>query len=64
MNISFLKREEKSDEIEWGIIPLYLMAIRESSPILWRHFVRMINAVDDRSLDEALENKEGKNATR
>lgn len=56
MNLSFLKREKEKGKIEWGIItPIYLMAIRDGYGALWSEFVRMIKAIDDHSLDKALD---------
>lgn len=57
MDIHFLEREFKNGEIEWGIVPLYLMAIREKNLTVWNSFVKMINAIDDHTLDEALEER-------
>lgn len=60
MNINFLKRELKEGKIEWGITPLYLMAIREQNPKVWSCFVNMVNVVDDYSLDRILEKRRNK----
>jgi len=57
MNIDFLKRELKDKKIEWGINPIYLIAIREQNPDVWADFVRMINAIDDYSLDKLLDKR-------
>lgn len=57
MNIEFLKRELKNREIEWSINPIYLIAIREQNPKVWADFVKMINAIDDHSLDDALDER-------
>ena len=57
MHLEFLQREFKKEEVEWGITPIYLMAIRDKDPIIWRKFVDMINCIDDRFLDEILKQR-------
>lgn len=57
MNIEFLKRELKNKKIEWGINPIYLIATREQNPDIWADLVKMINAIDDHSLDDALDER-------
>jgi hypothetical protein len=60
MDLRFLKRELKKEKIEWGITPIYLIAIREKDPLIWQEFVDMINAIDDKSLDRAFEDQRNK----
>jgi hypothetical protein len=57
MNLQFLNREQKEKKIEWGITPLYLMAIRGSHPEIWSQFVGLVNSIDDYSLDRILDKK-------
>jgi len=64
MYLTFLKRELRNEKIEWGITPIYLMAIREQDPEVWQQFVNLINAIDDKTLDKELERSKKKKSTR
>jgi len=54
MHVTFLEREFEKGKIEWGITPIYLMAIQKKNPLIWQEFITMINKIDDGTLRRIL----------
>ena len=51
--IEFKQRELKKDSLEFNDITiLYLMAIKEQNPLLWKEFFNIINKIDKEVLKE------------